>query len=43
MPYDRASGPATLSGRRCRIGAAVFVAGVRGRPRGASKEREPRL
>ena len=32
------------SGRRCRIGAEVFVAGVRGRPRRAApKEREPRL
>jgi hypothetical protein len=36
--------PRKKSGRRCRIGAEVFVAGVRGRPRGAPPgRREPRL
>jgi hypothetical protein len=28
------------SGRRCRIGAAVFVAGVRGRARGRAQPQE---
>jgi hypothetical protein len=30
------------SGRRCRIGAAVFVAGVRPPTRGGAKAEEPR-
>src|SRR4029450_2978872 len=32
-------GPRKKSGRRCRIGAEVFVAGVSGRPRGRPKHR----
>src|SRR5713226_621879 len=35
--------PGKKSGRRCRIGAEAFVAGVSGRPRGgAPRRREPR-
>jgi hypothetical protein len=30
------------SGRRCRLGVEVFVAGVRGRPRSDGERREPR-